>query len=165
MPVLALISMAWVYRVRIEKSLQMAKSNIKSLVIVRQLDLGWVQKSVSKRFDWLEPSILRAIELGVLIAVFAITGQLTGESAITDFVILFSIAFHHYDNLYRAMQGEQKPSWLGGLGLSLFGRLGLTSLALAGVVDVWLVACYFIVIFLLGSSIQWIYTRRQRPTT
>jgi len=34
MPILAVISMAWVYRVRIAKSLQMAKTKIKSLVIV-----------------------------------------------------------------------------------------------------------------------------------
>jgi len=164
LPILAIISMVWVYKVRIAKSLQMAKTRIKSLVIVRQIDLGWNQKSVSMRFDWLEPSLLRALELGVLIALFAVTGNLEGGSGVAAFVVLFSIAFHHYDNLYRAMQGEQKPGWLSWLGLSILGRLALVSIAVAGVAEIWLVASYFAGVFLLGSSIQWIYTRKSGPT-
>jgi phosphatidylglycerophosphate synthase len=164
LPILALISMVWVYKVRIAKSLQMAKTRIKSLVIVRQIDLGWNQKSVSMRFDWLEPSLLRALELGVLIALFAITGNLEGVSGVAAFMVLFSIAFHHYDNLYRAMQGEQKPGWLGWLGLTILGRLALVSIAVAGVAEIWLAASYFAGVFLLGSSIQWIYTRKSGPT-
>jgi phosphatidylglycerophosphate synthase len=160
LPILALISMVWVYKVRIAKSLQMAKTRIKSLVIVRQTDLGWNQKSVFMRFDWLEPSLLRALELGVLIALFAVTGNLEGGSGVAAFVVLFSIAFHHYDNLYRAMQGEQKPKWLGWLGLTILGRLALVALAVAGIVPIWLVASYFLGLFLVGSSIQWIYARK-----
>ena len=160
MPILALISMAWVYRVRIGKSLQMAKTKIKSLVIVRQLDLGWAQKSMSLRFDWLEPSILRAIELGSLILLFALSGKLNGESGVAAFVILFSIAFHHYDNLYRAMQGEQKPKWLSWAGLSVPGRLLLV--VIVDVLGIGLdpVAGYFLLLFLVVSSIQWVTHRK-----
>jgi phosphatidylglycerophosphate synthase len=160
MPVLALISMAWVYRVRIAKSLQMAKTKIKSLVIVRQLDLGWNQMSISTRFDWMEPSLLRALELGVLIVLFAATGIFTGESAVAAFVILFSIAFHHYDNLYRAMQGEQKPKWLSWAGLTVLGRLLL--LSVVGLLGIGLepVAGYFLLLFLVASSIQWVLHRK-----
>jgi hypothetical protein len=160
MPILGLISMAWVYRVRIGKTLQMAKSRIKSQVIVRQLDLGWAQSSVSKRFDWLEPSILRAIELGSLILLFALSGKLTGESGVAAFVTLFSIAFHHYDNLYRAMQGEQKPKWLSLLGLSVPGRLAL--LVIVDLLGIGLepVAGYFLLLFLVISSIQWVIHRK-----
>jgi phosphatidylglycerophosphate synthase len=160
LPILALISMAWVYKVRITKSLQMAKTRIKSLVIVRQTDLGWSQKSFSMRFDWLEPSLLRAIELGALILLFTVTGNLSGESGAAAFVILFSIAFHHYDNLYRAMQGEQKPKWLSWLGLTILGRLAVVALASAGILEIWLVSSYFGAVFLLVSSLQWIYARK-----
>jgi phosphatidylglycerophosphate synthase len=160
MPILALISMAWVYRVRIGKSLQMAKTRIKSLVIVRQLDLGWAQRSITFRFDWLEPSMLRALELGVLIVLFAATGNLTGETGPAAFVILFSIAFHHYDNLYRAMQGEQKPIWLRWAGLTVPGRL--TLLAVVDLFGIGLepIAGYFLLLFLVVSSIQWVLHRK-----
>jgi hypothetical protein len=160
MPILALISMAWVYRVRIAKTLQMAKTRIKSLVIARQFDLGWAQKSISMRFDWLEPSLLRALELGALIALFSLTGKFSSDLAPAAFVILFSIAFHHYDNLYRAMQGEQKPKWLGWLGLTVPGRLLLlTAAALLGV-GLEPIAGYFLVLFLVVSSIQWVLQRK-----
>jgi hypothetical protein len=160
LPLLALFSMVWVYRVRIAKSLQMAKTRIKSLVITRQFDLGWAQKSISIRFDWLEPSLLRALELGALIVVFALTGKFSSDSAAAAFVILFSIAFHHYDNLYRAMQGEQKPKWLSWLGLSVPGRaLLLVVVALSGF-GLEIAAGYFLALFLVVSSIQWVLHRK-----
>jgi hypothetical protein len=160
MPILALISMAWVYRVRISKSLQMAKTRIKSLVIVRQLDLGWAKKCVSLRFDWLEPSVLRVLELGVLIVLFSATGNLIGESAVAAFVILFSIAFHHYDNLYRAMQGEQKPTWLRFAGLTVPGRLLLLAVVDLFGIGLEPVAGYFLFLFLVVSSVQWVQHRK-----
>jgi hypothetical protein len=138
----------------------MAKSKIKSLVIVRQLDLGWTQNSISKRFDWLEPSVLRLIELGSLILLFAFSGKLVGESGVAAFVILFSIAFHHYDNLYRAMQGGEKPKWLSLLGFSVPGRLLL--LVIVDILGIGLepVAGYFLLLFLVVSSIQWVIQRK-----
>ena len=165
MPVLALISMAWVYRVRITKSLQMAKTKIKSFVIVRQLDLGWAQKSSSLRFDWLEPSLLRALELGALIVLFSATGIFAGESAVAAFVILFSIAFNHYDNLYRAMQGEQKPQWLSWAGLTVPGRLLLLSVVDLLGIGLEPVAGYFLVLFLVVSSVQWVSQRKMASAT
>jgi hypothetical protein len=165
MPVLALISMAWVYRVRITKSLQMTQTKIKSLVIVRQLDLGWAQKSISLRFDWLEPSLLRALELGALIVLFAATGVFTGESAVAAFVILFSIAFNHYDNLYRAMQGEQKPKWLTFAGLTVPGRLLLLSVIDLLGIGLEPVAGYFLLLFLVVSSVQWVLQRKMASAT
>jgi len=160
LPLLALFSMVWVYRVRIAKSLQMAKTRIQSPVIIRQFDLGWAKKSISIRFDWLEPSLLRALELGALIVLFALTGKFISDSAVAAFVILFSIAFHHYDNLYRAMQGEQKPKWLSWLGLTVPGRLlALTAAALLGV-GLEPIAGYFLVLFLVVSSFQWVLHRK-----
>ena len=161
MPILALIAMVWVYRVRIGRSLQMAKTKIQSLVIVRQLDLGWNQKTLSLRFDWLEPSILRLLELGSLIVLFFLTGNL----GVASFVILFSIAFHHYDNLYRSMQGEQKPNWLSIPGFSVFGRMALLVAAVYLGLDLNLFAAYFFVWFLVVSSVQWVISRRAKPVS
>jgi hypothetical protein len=138
----------------------MAKTRIQSRIIARQLDLGITGKAFLTRFDWLEPSLLRALELGVLIALFAFTGNLSGELGIASFVVLFSIAFHHYDNLYRAMQGEQKPKWLAWMGLTIVGRIAVVALAATGIVEIWLLSCYFGAVLLLGSSIQWVYARK-----
>ena len=158
LPLLALFSMIWVYRVRLYKTIDMAKTRIQSTVISRQLDLGFPVKTFFKRLDWLEPSLLRALELGVLIALFAITGNL----GVAAFVILFSIAFNHYDNLYRAMQGEQKPEWLSILGYTVFGRMALIGAALYLGVNLDLFAGYFFVWFLLVSSIQWVISHRSK---
>jgi hypothetical protein len=156
--------MVWVYRVRVAKTLVMAKSRIQSPVIARQLDLGINVKSFFARFDWLEPSVLRAAELGVLIGLFALTGNLEGESGVAGFVILFSIAFHHYDNLYRSMQNEEKPKWLSVMGLSVLGRIILlVAVTLLGV-DLVVFAAYFSVLFLVVSSIQWVFSHRVRAT-
>jgi len=160
LPLLALFSMVWVYRVRIAKTLAMAKTRIQSRVIARQLDLGFSKRPSLTRFDWLEPSLLRAAELGVLISLLAFTGNLSRELGVASFVILFSIAFHHYDNLYRAMQGEQKPRWLAWMGLSIIGRIAVVALAATGIVEIWLLSSYFAVVLLLGSSIQWVSARK-----
>jgi phosphatidylglycerophosphate synthase len=165
LPLLALFSMVWVYRVRIAKTLVMAKTRIQSQVIVRQLDLGFSTKSFLTRFDWLEPSLLRALELGAIIALFAVTGHLEGSLGVEGFVILFSIAFHHYDNLYRSMQNEQKPKWLTVLGLSVPGRLALLVLATILGWNLTFIAAYFSVLFLVASSFQWVVSHRARSSS
>ena len=161
LPLLALFSMIWVYRVRLYKTIEMPKTRIASPGITRQLDLGFPVKTFFKRLDWLEPSLLRALELGVLITLFALTGNL----GVASFVILFSIAFNHYDNLYRSMQGEQKPEWLSILGYTVIGRMALIGAALYLGVNLDLFAGYFFVWFLLVSSIQWVVSRRSKATS
>jgi hypothetical protein len=165
LPLLALFSMVWVYRVRIAKTLAMGKQKIQSRVIARQLDLGLNTKPFLARFDWLEPSLLRAIELGLLIALFAATGNFVGNLGISSFVILFSIAFHHYDNLYRSMQNEQKPKWLSVMGLSVPGRIALLLLATTLGWNLALLAAYFSVLFLVVSSFQWVVSNRVRSSS
>ena len=164
LPLLAMFSMVWVYRVRIAKTLVMAKTRIQSHVIARQLDLGFSPKSFLTRFDWLEPSLLRAVELGAIIALFAVTGHLEGSLGVAGFVILFSIAFHHYDNLYRSMQNEQKPKWLSVLGLSVPGRLALMVLATILGWNLTFIAAYFSLLFLVASSFQWVVSHRARSS-
>jgi phosphatidylserine synthase len=165
LPLLALFSMVWVYRMRIAKTLAMAKTRIQSAVISRQLDLGLSDKPFLTRFDWLEPSLLRALELGALIALFALSGNLEGNLGIASFVILFSIAFHHYDNLYRSMQTEQKPKWLSVLGLSVPGRIILLSAAPFLGLDLVAIAIYFSTLFLVVSSIQWVVSHRVKASS
>jgi len=160
LPALALFSMVWVYRMRITKTLAMVKTRIKSAVISRQLDLGISVKPFLTRFDWLEPSLLRALELGAIIASFALSGNLEGNLGIASFVILFSIAFHHYDNLYRSMQNEQKPKWLSVLGLSVPGRIILLAAAPLLGLDLVVIAVYFSVLFLVAGSVQWVVSHR-----
>jgi hypothetical protein len=116
------------------------------------------------RFDWLEPSLLRALELGALIALFALSGSFEGNLGIASFVILFSIAFHHYDNLYRSMQNEQKPKWLSVLGLSVPGRIILLAAAPLLGLDLVVFAVYFSVLFLVVSSIQWVISHRVKAS-
>jgi phosphatidylglycerophosphate synthase len=157
-----LFSMVWVYRVRIAKTLQMAKTRIQSRVISRQLDLGFRTKSFLTRFDWLEPSVLRAIELGSLLTLFALTGNLEGNLGIASFVILFSIAFNHYDNLYRSMQNEEKPKWLSVLGLSVPGRIIVLLAATLLGLNLTIFAAYFSLLFLVASSIQWVISRYEK---
>ena len=159
LPILALISMLWVYKVRITKTLAMAKTRIQSRIIGRQLDLGLAGKTFLTRFDWLEPSLLRALELGALIALFALTGNLEANLGIASFIVLFSIAFHHYDNLYRSMQNEEKPKWLSVLGLSAPGRIILLVVATLLGLDLTVFAVYFSALFLVASSIQWVISR------
>jgi phosphatidylserine synthase len=165
LPILALFSMVWVYRVRIAKTLVMAKTRIQSRIIARQLDLVFSTKPLLTRFDWLEPSLLRAVELGAIIALFAATGHLEGGLGVAGFVILFSIAFHHYDNLYRSMQNEQKPQWLSVLGLSVPGRIALLVLATILGWNLTFIAAYFSVLFLVASSFQWVVSHRARSNS
>jgi phosphatidylserine synthase len=159
LPILALISVLWVYKVRIAKTLAMAKKRIQSRVIARQLDLGITGKTFLTRFDWLEPSLLRALELGALIGFFAFTGNLEANLGIASFIVLFSIAFHHYDNLYRSMQNEEKPKWLSVLGLSVPCRIILLVAATLLGLDLTVFAIYFPVLFVVASSIQWVISR------
>jgi phosphatidylserine synthase len=154
LPILALISMFWVYRMRIIKSLAMPKTKISSPLIARQLDLGFSKAPSLTRFDWLEPSILRLLEMGLLIALFAATENL----GVASFVVLLSIAFHHYDNLYRSIQNEQKPTWATLLGLTVVGRLALVSMFLVTGLQLSILAGYFLVLFLVVSPIQWIHS-------
>ena len=125
MPILAAISAIVVFRGRIIRTLDMPRESINNPLIIRQSDLFGMKRSFSQRFDWLEPSILRFLEGAFLMWIFV------GEDRINTatFFIVFSIVFHHYDNLYRALQNESKPTWLSWLGLHVGGRVLLIGIA------------------------------------
>lgn len=156
MPILAFISAVVVFRGRFIKTLQMPRTSTGNSLISYQSDLLGLQRSFTKRFDWLEPSFLRLIEGGFLIWIFASVNQI----GIATFMILFSIVFHHYDNLYRALQDEKKPLWLSALGLFVGGRILLLGVAALQNWPLHYFAWYFSVLFLAISSMQWVLSHR-----
>ena len=156
MPILAFISAVVVFRGRFIKTLQMPRTPTGKSLISYQSDLLGLQRSFTKRFDWLEPSLLRLIEGGFLIWIFASVNQI----GIPTFMILFSIVFHHYDNLYRALQDEKKPLWLSVLGLFVGGRILLLGVAALQNWPLHYFAWYFSVLFLAISSMQWVLSHR-----
>ena len=156
MPILAFISAVVVFRGRFIKTLQMPRTPTGKSLISYQSDLLGLQRSFTKRFDWLEPSLLRLIEGGFLIWIFASVNQF----GIPTFMILFSILFHHYDNLYRALQDEKKPLWLSALGLFVGGRILLLGVAALQNWPLHYFAWYFSVLFLAISSMQWVLSHR-----
>ena len=156
MPILAFISAVVVFRGRFIKTLQMPRTSTGKSLISYQSDLLGLQRSFTKRFDWLEPSLLRLIEGGFLIWIFASVNQI----GIPTFMILFSIVFHHYDNLYRALQDEKKPLWLSVLGLFVGGRILLLGVAALQDWPLHYFAWYFSILFLAISSMQWVLSHR-----
>ncbi|NDC13069.1 MAG: hypothetical protein EBZ85_02890, partial [Actinobacteria bacterium] len=156
MPILAFISAAVVFRGRLIRTREMDKVGTNSTLIVDQLDLLGLRRSFFMRWDWIEPSLLRGVEAIILISIFAYQDLL----GIPAFIILFSIFFHHYDNLYRALQGEQKPEWLSALGFFLGGRVLLIGIAALAGWSLTYFAWYFSLLFLGVSSLQWVMTHR-----
>ena len=157
MPILAFISAVVVYRGRIIRTItNIPKTGINRPLIVDQSDLLGLKRSIATRFDWIEPSIWRALEIGVLIWIFSTTNQI---NEIT-YLIIFAIVFHHYDNLYRALQNEKKPQWLSGLGLFVGGRILVLGVAAQQGWPLEIFAWYFGVLFFAISSVQWVSSHR-----
>ena len=156
MPILAAISAIVVFRGRVIRTKEFEQVPLKSDLITNQSDLLGMKRTFMGRASWIEPSILRAIELLVLILAFSYRDTL----GVASFVILFAIVFSHYDNLYRALQGEKKPSWLSALGLFVGGRVLMIGIALVAGWDLSIFAWYFSVLFLGIGSIQWALEHR-----
>jgi hypothetical protein len=156
MPILAAISALVVFRGRFLKTREMPREATEDPFIPRQSDLFAVTRSFTQRFDWLEPSILRLIEGVFLLWIFSSLDQFD----IAAYMIIFSIVFHHYDNLYRALQNESKPSWLSTLGLFIGGRILLIGVAAFEDWPMQYFAWYFATLFLGISSLQWVLSHR-----
>jgi len=156
MPILAAISALVVYRGRIIRTLKMEKEPSRGILISAQQDSLILKLKFIKRFDWLEPSLLRAVETLLLLWIFIINEQINT----VNFIVIFTIVFHHYDNLYRSLQNERKPIWLSRLGLFIEGRLLLSGIAAFGEWNLSYIAWYFALLFLLTSSLQWVLSHR-----
>ena len=156
MPILAFISALVVFRGRTIRTLKMQKERSRGILISAQQDSLFVRLSFLKRFDWIEPSFLRVIELAFLLWIFIRNEQIN----MISFIIFFTIVFHHYDNLYRSLQNEKKPIWLSSLGLFIEGRLLVLSIAALSGWSLHYFAWYFSTLFLVISSAQWVLSHR-----
>ena len=157
MPILAAISIIVVFRARIAVSRTWPKARVNKDLIDDQLDFFKNPKSTN-RFDWFEPSILRAVE-GSIIIVLTVVAELNRPTA---FLLLFAIIYGHYDNLYRALQGEHKPKWLSIAGAFILGRLVILGIFIAFSWSITLLVWYFGALFLVVSSIQWVSSQKLR---
>ena len=128
----------------------------RSTWLVNQTDLLWKNRKIQLRRDWLIPSTLRAVEVILLILILSWKGLISG----TTFLLIFAILFHHYDNLYRALQGEHKPDWLSALGLFFGGRVLIIFIAVLAGWDLKPFTWYFGILFFLIASAQWVLAHR-----
>ncbi len=113
------------------------------------------------RWVWAWPAILRAFEMGIVAAIVLLAVPALLPLA---FGYLFVVAYHHYDTLYRALQGAAPPRWLTWCALGWDGRTILVGAALAvgalaaelRVASVWLL---FVCVIL--ASVQWLRSVRK----
>ena len=151
MPIFALISIVLVFRARIRVSRTWPNERVNKPLIDNQLDFIKSESSL-KRFDWLEPSLLRLLEGGIYIAAVVAFDLNLQQS----FLLVFAILFGHYDSLYRALANEQKPRWLNSLGLFIPGRVILVGLFAIYGLNLLPLVYYFAVLYFLVGSIQWV---------
>lgn len=142
-----------------------------SWVLRTQLDAGPVSSLVARviprssprlagRFGWSAPVLLRVIELGG-IALLLVMGST--ENTVVAFWIVFAIAYHHYDVMYRSLQGTAPPRWLTWLGFGWDGRLlviivVVLTAAWQPTLDVLLI--WWVLWFAGVASIQWLRSNR-----
>jgi hypothetical protein len=125
---LVLTSLAWGYTIlgRVMRTRRWAKGRVGVELIDSQRDNGPILDSLPKvlrrppvsRWNWANPMISRFVEMGIVagIAIMWFPQWIT-----LAFSYLFIVAFHHYDNLYRALAGSRAPRWLT---WGAFGREG-----------------------------------------
>lgn len=118
----------------------------------------------SGRAAWSVPAVLRLLELGVV----ALVALLWHPSvAVAAFWWMAIVAFHHYDTLYRAMQGFAAPRWLVWLGLGWEGRtilvvgLGIAGVAALSTGLAW-GAAVLAALFVVVASVQWLSVQGRR---
>jgi hypothetical protein len=151
MPILSLISITLVFRGRVKGTIKWPKERVNRPLIDNQLDF-FVNANSNNRYDWLEPSILRLIEGGLIIAAYVVMDL----NQYQTFFILFAILFSHYDSMYRALAGEKKPKWLSLLGLYIPGRLLLIAAFIAADFSLTPLMYYFATLYFLVASLQWV---------
>ena len=157
MPILATISIVAIFRSRVRKTLTWPKVRVNKNLIDDQLDY-FKNDNSTNRFDWLEPSLLRAFEG----AFFIWVALITDVSRPVIFLLLFAILFNHYDNMYRALQNERKPKWLAIAGGFILGRIALVGIFLALGWSLVPLVWYLGILFFLISSGQWVAGHKAR---
>jgi hypothetical protein len=140
-------------------------------VLRTQLDAGPLAALVARvipgsspnltgRFGWSAPVLLRAFELGG-IALLLVAGN--PANAVVTFWIVFAIAYHHYDVMYRSLQGAAPPRWLTWLGFGWDGRLlviVVVVLAAAWQPALSVLVIWWVLWFAGVASVQWLRSSR-----
>lgn len=133
---LLLTSVAWLYTLvgRVLRTLRWSREPAGVRMIADQLDAGPLLGSLPQRFkfsptsrwNWSFPMLLRLGEMGLVagIAIYAFPQWET-----LAFGYLFIVAFHHYDNLYRALGGSRAPRWITWSALGVDGRTLIIGIA------------------------------------
>lgn len=116
---LVLTSVAWLYTIigRVVRTRRWEKTPVGVELITAQRDNGPILDSLpaafrrppSSRWNWANPMINRLVEMGV-VTIIAVTWF--PQWITLAFGYLFIVAFHHYDNLYRALAGSRVPRWI-----------------------------------------------------
>jgi hypothetical protein len=127
-------------------------------IVAAQLDLGPLATPVGRsrvvpaaRFAWSLPPGLRLAEYAVVLALVAVVSP---ESAVAAFVLLFAVAYHHYDELYAVLNRlSPLPDVARLAGLGADGRVVVVLVlclfdAAALHVGLWLLAALLAVLFL-----------------
>ncbi len=107
---------------------------------------------------WAAPAAVAAIEM----VPWLVAGMVLGaDGGPWLFALLFTIAFHRYDLLYRATAGQRLPVWLSALCGGAPVRLAVVAVtvmvapgALVGVAAV--LAVYLAVVAVVVASVQWV---------
>ena len=119
----------------------------------------------SGRLGWLVPPMLRAVEFGYLLR---LTLTSDARSLPICFAFLATLAFHHYDIVYRLRHQRIVPSsWVSAIGGGWDGRLvAAYVVVLAGVIREGMLTAAIVlaVVYLSESTVGWLrFSHAQRP--
>ena len=114
----------------------LAGSELERDVVRAQLDRGPLAALISRvvpwrlpvgRYAWTVPPLLRLFEYAVVLLVVRAVAP---DAIPAAFALLFAVAYHHYDALYRVLNGLPPAGAVHAAGLGVEGRL-IVILALA----------------------------------
>lgn len=112
-------------------------------------------------FGWSMPALLRLLELGSVTAIVLIAFP---GAVVVAYAWLFVVAYHHYDTLYRALNGARTPRWIVWWGLGWEGRLvvvvALAALASTFASTLLVMTAALLVLFVPVASVQWLRSNR-----
>ncbi len=126
----AVRSRSWGAESATEREREVVRSQLDRGPLAAALARGLPWRLPMGRFAWLLPGAVRAAEFATLILVVHAVDP--GAMPAT-FALLFAVAYHHYDALYRALNGLAPAGAVRALGLGVEGRLlVIGALSLAG---------------------------------
>jgi hypothetical protein len=140
--VLGLVALAYTTTGRLLRArtwADLAGGELERDVVRAQLDRGPLAALVSRvvpwrlpvgRYAWTVPALLRLFEYAVVLLVVRAVAP---DAIPAAFALLFAVAYHHYDALYRVLNGLPPAGAVHAAGLGVEGRLiVIFSLAAAG---------------------------------